>query len=342
MSIKIWRIVNLFLVIMCINIVVEATQGCCSWHGGVDYCDEEEGRLVCNDGTYSPSCGCNKKIREYTVYPPVVIAIQNQSSQLYLNKTIYYFKQLKKYIDEIEHVLDSKNKLKIDKYTPPNLEYKDVDMDASINTLRFDCDDYLSEPEIHMRSVLYPHIIKLKVSKISNDNIANGKLEDIRKYQKIRIMGNIQYIKFNNKEDSGVTIEIYLDSDFTIILIDKYKIPDVEYDCINNTSRNFEFRCIAACNSMSNHTTNPNLYVSEQYCIDNMFIFKLIMQLDRSEYTSGLYKTEKKAKSEAERLYRSRHWHQSLEWIKYNDGWISKSLHDKEIKFYINDLSIIK
>ena len=35
-----------------------AQRGCCSWHGGVDYCDTSTGRQVCNDGTYSPSCTC--------------------------------------------------------------------------------------------------------------------------------------------------------------------------------------------------------------------------------------------------------------------------------------------
>ena len=31
-------------------------SGCCSWHGGVDGCSG--GRIVCNDGSYSPSCTC--------------------------------------------------------------------------------------------------------------------------------------------------------------------------------------------------------------------------------------------------------------------------------------------
>lgn len=31
-------------------------RGCCSWHGGV--CGCENGRVVCCDGTYSPSCRC--------------------------------------------------------------------------------------------------------------------------------------------------------------------------------------------------------------------------------------------------------------------------------------------
>lgn len=36
----------------------EARSGCCSWHGGVSYCDTSVGTYICNDGTYSPSCGC--------------------------------------------------------------------------------------------------------------------------------------------------------------------------------------------------------------------------------------------------------------------------------------------
>lgn len=33
-----------------------ARRGCCSWHGGV--CGCQNGRTVCCDGTYSPSCTC--------------------------------------------------------------------------------------------------------------------------------------------------------------------------------------------------------------------------------------------------------------------------------------------
>lgn len=32
-------------------------SGCCSWHGGVCGCDSF-GRVVCCDGTTSPSCTC--------------------------------------------------------------------------------------------------------------------------------------------------------------------------------------------------------------------------------------------------------------------------------------------
>jgi hypothetical protein len=37
---------------------MEERQGCCSWHGGVCGCDELSGRLICCDGTLSPSCTC--------------------------------------------------------------------------------------------------------------------------------------------------------------------------------------------------------------------------------------------------------------------------------------------
>ncbi len=33
-------------------------QGCCSHHGGVRGCDSNSGKLLCNDGTLSPSCRC--------------------------------------------------------------------------------------------------------------------------------------------------------------------------------------------------------------------------------------------------------------------------------------------
>lgn len=36
---------------------VLAGRGCCSHHGGQDYCSG--GRWVCNDGTYSPTCTCS-------------------------------------------------------------------------------------------------------------------------------------------------------------------------------------------------------------------------------------------------------------------------------------------
>ena len=34
-----------------------ARSGCCSWHGGV--CDCIGGRVLCCDGTFSPTCTCH-------------------------------------------------------------------------------------------------------------------------------------------------------------------------------------------------------------------------------------------------------------------------------------------
>lgn len=44
----------------------DARRGCCSHHHGVKNCDTLTGRLVCNDGTYSPTCKC-----EYDAPTPV-------------------------------------------------------------------------------------------------------------------------------------------------------------------------------------------------------------------------------------------------------------------------------
>lgn len=50
----------LFLVfsLLILSPEAEARRGCCSWHGGVSYCDVSVGKFVCNDGTYSPTCAC--------------------------------------------------------------------------------------------------------------------------------------------------------------------------------------------------------------------------------------------------------------------------------------------
>jgi len=41
-----------------VSLDAQARRGCCSHHGGVNYCDRNQGSYVCNDGTYSPTCGC--------------------------------------------------------------------------------------------------------------------------------------------------------------------------------------------------------------------------------------------------------------------------------------------
>lgn len=40
-----------------------AKRGCCSWHGGVCGCNEQ-GRVICCDGTLSPTCRCRPQRRD--------------------------------------------------------------------------------------------------------------------------------------------------------------------------------------------------------------------------------------------------------------------------------------
>ena len=41
-----------------LSLTSQALAGCCSYHGGVSYCDWSVGREVCRDYTYSPTCTC--------------------------------------------------------------------------------------------------------------------------------------------------------------------------------------------------------------------------------------------------------------------------------------------
>ena len=51
------------LIALCLSLFASSTildveqRGCCSHHGGVAGCSN--GRIVCNDGSYSPTCTCN-------------------------------------------------------------------------------------------------------------------------------------------------------------------------------------------------------------------------------------------------------------------------------------------
>lgn len=54
----------LFRVIISLTVLffvhmVYATSGCCSRHGGEDHCDPSTNQIVCQDGSYSPTCTCD-------------------------------------------------------------------------------------------------------------------------------------------------------------------------------------------------------------------------------------------------------------------------------------------
>jgi len=67
-------------------ILAEAKSGCCSWHGGVSYCDTSVGRYVCNDGTHSPSCGCSRT----PIYIPTYETIPSHHYQPAISKYRLY------------------------------------------------------------------------------------------------------------------------------------------------------------------------------------------------------------------------------------------------------------
>ena len=54
----IYILIFIIMLIFSINMSkTYASQGCCSWYGGISHCGSN-GRYICNDGTYSPSCTC--------------------------------------------------------------------------------------------------------------------------------------------------------------------------------------------------------------------------------------------------------------------------------------------
>ena len=69
-ALSILTIVLLLLLLVFSSPKVEATSGCCSWHGGVCGCDTSIGREICCDGSYSPSCTCSYIPHTYPTLPP--------------------------------------------------------------------------------------------------------------------------------------------------------------------------------------------------------------------------------------------------------------------------------
>lgn len=59
---KFQKFLFLLLLITIFPISVSAKSGCCSHHGGVSHCNTSIGKYVCNDGSVSPTCTCEKII----------------------------------------------------------------------------------------------------------------------------------------------------------------------------------------------------------------------------------------------------------------------------------------
>lgn len=62
---------------------INAQQGCCSHHGGISYCDSSVGSYVCNDGSYSPTCGCYHTSPVTPVFPSMTATWNFTPNQFY-------------------------------------------------------------------------------------------------------------------------------------------------------------------------------------------------------------------------------------------------------------------
>lgn len=86
------KIIFLIILVFSIPIVVYAGRGCCSHHGGQDYCDKEVGKWVCEDGTYSPSCTCAKTTNNNSKADFIV----GSDGEVYINPNKYPKEEEKK------------------------------------------------------------------------------------------------------------------------------------------------------------------------------------------------------------------------------------------------------
>lgn len=83
------KIMFLFLLyFVCCN-TIYAKQGCCSHHGGINYCDSS-GYYICNDGTKSPTCKCNNSQNELNLTLEECLTFQNDCQENYEMLSLHY------------------------------------------------------------------------------------------------------------------------------------------------------------------------------------------------------------------------------------------------------------
>lgn len=83
-----------------VSLEANAKKGCCSKHDGVSHCDSDIGILVCNDGSYSPTCTCKVKEKDKNCL----------SGNCYDGEGEYLFKDGSKYIGKFKNgqIIDGK------------------------------------------------------------------------------------------------------------------------------------------------------------------------------------------------------------------------------------------
>ena len=95
------KIILFIAILLLPSSVSLAKRGCCSYHGGVDYCGSN-GYYICNDGTQSPSCTCSGG------YEIIGDSCANCSS---------FADKIKDLEEENERLIKEKNKLQEDNTT---------------------------------------------------------------------------------------------------------------------------------------------------------------------------------------------------------------------------------
>ncbi len=100
----------LFLILFIFSVkVASAQQGCCSWHDGVSHCDSSVGRYMCNDGTYSPSCTCQRDVQltkvvqkgfNYALYEGLCYSFKND--EYYFSPTATEYSQRLLEVDRLK------------------------------------------------------------------------------------------------------------------------------------------------------------------------------------------------------------------------------------------------
>ena len=76
---KITLISLIFLFVISTYNITYAKRGCCSWHQGVNHCDDNTGQIVCNDGSYSPSCLCEQFSKNPKFHPKENMRFQDSN-----------------------------------------------------------------------------------------------------------------------------------------------------------------------------------------------------------------------------------------------------------------------
>lgn len=149
--------------------VVEARngwQGCCSWHGGIaGYC--QNGRMVCNDGTLSPSCLCDDPGDWYSNVVPITPSY---------NTSYRTQKKIFQKDDWRTISLSSSPNDNVDLLTTLNIQNEyEASLVFSIDPGKV---KYKSSSNISINNTPYYIIIIVDIP-IGHNNMKNWKLEDI-------------------------------------------------------------------------------------------------------------------------------------------------------------------